>query len=145
LIGGSRKACRRAAAGYAESVKFARAVGWPSLLAAAAYLAAFGSVVYVGDFRFSEGVSLLAPLLFGLAVRQWWAIVVPLLILVPLPALLAVFPPGDDSEFGVVGIAFLVAFWTAGQCVLTGVGVLLGRGARSVLARTVFPRKRHAE
>lgn len=124
---------------------FPRAVGWPSVLAAAAYLAAFGSVVYVGDFRFSEGVSLFAPLLFGLAVRQWWAVGIPILILIPLPFLLAVFPPSGESEFGVMGIAFLVAFWTASQCVLTGVGVLLGRGAASLLARTVFPTKRHAE
>ena len=121
-------------------MKFARALGWPALLAAAAYLAAFGSVVYVGDFRFSEGLFFLAPIVCGLAVGRWWAAGIPLLVLLPLPILLAVFPPSEDSEFGVIGIAFLIAFWTAAQCVLVGTGVGLRRVANSLLFR---PRTSH--
>jgi hypothetical protein len=116
-------------------VKFARAFGWPALFAAAAYLAAFGSVVYVGDFRFSEALFFLAPLVFGFAVRRWSAAILPLFILVPLPIVLAAFPPSEDSEFGVLGIAFLVAFWTAGQCVLVCIGVGLRRATTSLLFR----------
>jgi hypothetical protein len=121
-------------------VKFARAVGWPSLLAAAAYLAAFGSVVYVGDFRFSDELFFLAPLVFGFAIRRWWATIFPLLILLPLPIVLVAFPPGENSEFGALGIAFLVAFWTAAQCLFVGIGIGLGVAASSLVFRPTAPR-----
>jgi hypothetical protein len=104
-----------------------------SLIVTAAYLAAFGSVVYVGDFAFSEGFFFLAPLALGLAVPRWWAVAVPLLVLLPLPILLVVFPPSEDSELGAVGVGFLIAFWTAIQCALVFAGAALRRVSQSGL------------
>lgn len=108
-----------------------RAASWTSLGVAVAYLGAFGSVVYVGDFAFSGGLFFAAPLVLGLVVRHWWSLAVPLLVLLPLPFLLAAFPPGEDSEFGAVGTGFLVAYWTAIQCALVGVGAAVGHIALS--------------
>jgi hypothetical protein len=105
------------------------------LLASVAYLGTFGSVVYVGDFPFSEEMFFFAPLLFGAAVRRWWAVAVPLVILLPLPILLAIFPPGDDSEDTALGIGFLVAFWVVIQAGFVALAVGLRRLAGAVLSQ----------
>ena len=93
------------------------------IAAVVVYVGAFASVVYVGDFRFSEALFLLAPLAFGAAVPRWWAVAVPLLVLLPLPIVLAFFPPDTDSELTAVGAGFLVAFWTLIQSVLVAVAI----------------------
>jgi hypothetical protein len=117
------KACGRAAAGYAETVKLVRSEAAPHLLAAVVYLAAFGSVVYIGDFPFSEGLFFLAPLLFGAFLRTWWAFCVPLLVLIPLPIFLTISPPDASSEYDALGVGFLVAFWTVIQVALVALGI----------------------
>jgi hypothetical protein len=56
-----------------------------------------------------------------------------MLVLLPLPVLLAVFPASDDSELGAVGIGLLIAFWTVIQSGLILVGVGLRRLSESGL------------
>lgn len=110
-------------AGYGEAVRLGRPESALDAVAAVAYVGAFASVVYIGDFRFSEALFLLAPLAFGAAVPRWWAVAIPLLVLLPLPIVLAFFPPDIDSELSAVGVGFLVVFWTLIQSVLVAVAI----------------------